>query len=123
MRGCFVAICLGKKSQRSELPTPDRQKRFSIRMRMPEWELKFSKDSTFTSIVTPYLMDRAPITHCHHHDLLMMMIAFITLKSSLTLIGRCICSSINLKSRSHCSNFLPFFFAKGKFVQRKQKGS
>jgi len=55
----------------------------------------------------------------------MMMIAFITVKSSLVPLIEGLCAQIYFRFEISvvCSHLLLFFFVKKKHVKRKQKGS
>jgi len=55
----------------------------------------------------------------------MMMIAFITIKSSLVSLIEGLCAQIYFRFEISvvCSHLLLFFFVKEKYVKRKQKGS
>ena len=57
--------------------------------------------------------------------MMMMMIAFITIKRSLVPLIEGLCAQIYFRFEISvvCSHLLLFFFVKNKHVKRKQKGS
>ena len=134
MRFVLFFVCVYLRLRISSHPRPiagvpfDSVRRFRATLLLHTTCMRLWGNWVRSCVVASQTKNQKPLTLCHSLSLtliLMMMIAFITIKSSLVPLIEGLCTQIYFRFEISvvCSHILLFFFVKEKMCWTKKKGS